>query len=239
MSIISPDTGTTEMKRPALTRAQVREVDRIAIEQYAIPSIVLMENAGIGATTVIDVVAPSGKIVIICGSGNNGGDGYVIARHLEILGHDVRIIALTEPTNLKGDAKTNAIIAVKSGIEIVVAQDVEAIRNALRNAGTIVDGMLGTGAAGPLRGLYLKAVDACNASDALRVALDIPTGLDCDSGEPSDSTFLADHTITFVAEKVGFANETARSVIGQVHVVPIGVPNQLLSQFDIDPANPS
>ena len=219
------------MRLPALTRAQVREVDRIAIEQYAIPGIILMENAGIGATTVIDAVAPSGKIVIVCGSGNNGGDGYVIARHLEILGHEVRIIALTEPANLQGDAKTNAIIAQKSGLEIVIAQDAEAIRKALLCAGTLVDGMLGTGAKGPLRGLYAQAVDICNDSDALRVALDIPTGLDCDSGEASDPTFLADHTITFVAEKVGFTIATAFPLIGQVHVVPIGVPNQLLSQF--------
>ncbi len=222
------------MNLPALTRDQVREVDRIAIEQYGIPGIVLMENAGIGATAVIDGVAPNGTIAILCGGGNNGGDGYVIARHLDILGHVVRIIALTAPEDLKGDAKTNALIAQKTGLDIVIGKDGNTIRKALLTASTIVDGMLGTGSAGPPRGLYAEAVDASNNSDALRVALDIPTGLDCDTGEASELTFLADHTTTFVAKKVGFTNTTAFPVIGRVHVVPIGVPNQLLSRFGDD-----
>ncbi len=96
------------MRMPALTRDQVRQVDKIAIEQFSIPGIVLMENAGRGAAEIIDRIAEPGRIAILCGSGNNAGDGYVIARHLQLAGRQVRIVSIVDPRTLQGDARTNA-----------------------------------------------------------------------------------------------------------------------------------
>ncbi len=210
------------MELPALTRDQVRQVDQIAIEQYGVPGIVLMENAGRGAAEIIDRVAGPGPVVVLCGGGNNAGDGYVIARHLELAGRDVRVVSLVDPASLSGDARTNAEIVQKSGIELRTASSVGEIQTLIATAQTLVDGMLGTGARGPLRGLFADAVQVANAADVLRIALDIPTGLDCDTGEAGEATFLADHTITFVARKRGFEMKDADKFVGAVHCVGIG-----------------
>ena len=213
---------------PPLTRDQVRQVDQIAIEHYGMDGIVLMENAGRGAAEMIDRVAPEGQIIILCGAGNNGGDGYVIARHLQLFGRRAGIVSVVEIPRLVGDAKTNAEIAIKAGIEIQEANQRSQITNALTVASTIVDCLLGTGAKGPLRGIYAAAVTAANNSDAVKIAIDIPTGLDCDSGEAGDPTFRASHTMTFVARKVGFDKHNADEFVGVVHEVGIGVPLKLL-----------
>lgn len=216
---------------PPLSRKQVREVDQIAMEQYRVPGIVLMENAGLGAARVIDSVSETGQAVILCGGGNNGGDGYVVARHLELNGYAIRIVSLAALDRLAGDAKTNAEIAEQSGLEIHSVTEVAQIIEALADADIIIDGMLGTGARGPLRGIYAEAVMSCNASEAKRFALDIPTGMDCDTGETSDPTFKADHTVTFVAPKRGFSNKAAEGYLGVVHVIPIGAPKKLLDSI--------
>jgi NAD(P)H-hydrate epimerase len=219
------------MELPALTRDQVRQVDKIAIDQFGMSGIVLMENAGRGAAEIIDRIAEPGRVAILCGSGNNAGDGYVIARHLQLAGRQVRIVSIVDLQTLQGDARTNALIADKSDIEVqCVASDAQ-IAESISGAMTIVDCLLGTGARGPLRGLYADAVSAANAIEALRVAIDIPTGLDCDSGEAGDPTFRADHTITFVASKTGFEKENADAYVGVVHEVGIGAPMKLLEQL--------
>lgn len=223
--------GFRKMNLPALSRHQVRQVDQIAIESYGIPGVVLMENAGRGAAEIIDQLAGAGPITILCGSGNNAGDGYVIARHLQLAGRQVAIVSIVELEKLRGDAQINAEIARHADIDIIRASDRQQLDKALSDAGTIVDGLLGTGAQGPLRGLFADAVAAANDRDALRVALDIPTGLDCDSGAAADPTFRADHTITFVAAKQGFARGDAAQYVGEVHVVGIGAPQKLLDEF--------
>ena len=219
------------MKVPALTRNQVRQVDKIAIEQFSVPGIVLMENAGRGAAEIIDRIASPGPVAILCGSGNNAGDGYVIARHLQLAGRQVRIVSIVDLQTLQGDARINAVIAEKSDIDIHFVVTADQIAESIAGATTILDCLLGTGAHGPLRGLYADAVSAANAIDALRVAIDLPTGLDCDSGEAGDPTFRADHTITFVARKTGFDKENADAYVGVVHEVGIGAPKKLFDQF--------
>lgn len=217
---------------PPLSRDQVRQVDQIAIKQYGIPGIVLMENAGRGASEIIDRIAPEGLIVIMAGVGNNGGDGYVIARHLELAGRDVRIVSVVDLDQLSGDAKVNAQIAEKSDIDMRVVSDGILFADAIAGAGTLVDCLLGTGAHGPLRSPYADAVGAANApSDVMRIAVDLPTGLDCDTGTANDPTFHADHTISFVARKVGFQNNNADKFVGVVHEVGIGVPMKLLREL--------
>jgi NAD(P)H-hydrate epimerase len=219
------------MRLPALTREQVRRVDQIAIEQYGLPGVVLMENAGRGAAEIIHQLAPPGLAVILCGSGNNAGDGYVIARHLELMGHEVRIVSLVEPSELKGDALINARVAENSAIEILVARDRSAIDAAMSGATTIIDCLLGTGAQGGLREPFACAVELANQHSAkLRIAIDIPTGMDCDSGKCGEPTFRADHTITFVARKIGFDVASDSSYLGRVHEVSIGAPLKLLRE---------
>ena len=220
------------MNVPPLTRDQVRNVDKVAIDQYGIPGIALMENAGRGAAEIIDRISPAGPIAILCGRGNNGGDGYVIARHLELFGRDVRIVSVVELAQLSGDAQTNARIASRAEIGITIAANHDQLQQALAGAATIIDCLLGTGAQGPLRGIYADAVKLANEIDnAMRIAIDIPTGLDCDSGIAATPTFRANHTITFVARKVGFEKDNADSYVGVVHEVGIGVPAKLLREL--------
>ena len=217
---------------PPLSRNQVRNVDKVAIDQYGIPGIALMENAGRGAAEIINRIAPNGPIVILCGPGNNGGDGYVIARHLELSGRAVQVVSVAELQRLSGDAETNAHIASQAEIAIVVATNHDQLEQALAGSATIVDCLLGTGAQGPLRGSYAEAVTLANETkNAMRIAIDIPTGLDCDTGVAAAPTFKADHTITFVAKKIGFEKENADDYVGVVHQVGIGVPAKLLREL--------
>ena len=132
------------MKLPALTRDQVRQVDQIAIENYGVSGVVLMENAGRGAAELIDQIAGPGRIVILCGSGNNAGDGYVIARHLQLAGRKVRIVSIVDLESLRGDAAVNARIAQKSEIEIQIATTNDQVTELLADATTIVDAVEST-----------------------------------------------------------------------------------------------
>lgn len=219
------------MQLPPLSRDQVRRVDQIAIDQFAIPGIVLMENAGRGAAEVIDRIAKEGLITILCGSGNNAGDGYVIARHLQLLGRPVRIVTIVDPNALAGDAGINAIVAKRSRIEIRQVQTSEEIEFSIAGSATLVDALLGTGAQGSPRGLFADAVRAANREACLRVAIDVPTGFDCDSGHANDPTFRADHTLTFVSRKIGFETDNADAYVGVVTEIGIGVPQCLLQEI--------
>jgi NAD(P)H-hydrate epimerase len=216
------------MQLPPLSRDQVRRVDQIAIEDFSMPGIVLMENAGRGASEVIDRIAKEGLIVILCGAGNNAGDGYVIARHLQLLGRSVRIVSIVDPDSLSGDAGINATIARKARIEIRRAETSAKIEESIAESMTVVDALLGTGAQGPPRGLFAEAVRAANQHPGQRIAIDLPTGLDCDTGLAHDPTFQAAHTITFVSRKLGFEKENADAYVGVVTEIGIGVPQCLL-----------
>ncbi len=219
-----------------LTRAQVREVDRRAIEEYGILGIVLMENAGRNAAGLIRYWTPSdGPVVIVCGRGNNGGDGFVIARHLHNAGIRVELLLTCDIVQLTGDAATNARIVEKMGLPLRMFDTVERIadqRPALRRARIIVDALLGTGFSGQVRSPMDLAIAAINeearAGGAKVVAIDLPSGLDCDTGEPSNATVKADHTITFVARKAGFDAPGAAAYTGEVHVAGIGAPGEII-----------
>jgi NAD(P)H-hydrate epimerase len=210
-----------------LTREQVRELDRRAIEEFGVPGIVLMENAGRGATEVLMRLNPERKpVAIYCGKGNNGGDGYVIARHLDIHGWPVRIVRVGLAEELSGDAAVMEAIAAKSEIKewSHLQED------------WIVDALFGTGLTGPLREPFDRIVATINAGHAKILAVDIPSGLDCDTGRPLGPCVRADHTVTFVAPKAGFANPEAKEWLGEVHVVDIGAPRVLLEQYGVGKA---
>ena len=181
------------MKPPRpLTRQEVREVDRVAIETYGIPGVVLMENAGRG--TAQHIVAALGgtvdgrRITIACGGGNNGGDGFVIGRHLHNAGAAVTILLAADPEQLKGDAQVNYRIARAMNLATVPCQSAEQVAHAttpLLASDCIVDALLGTGFAGEVRSPLRDLVEGINtvALHGIKVvAVDIPSGLDCDTG---------------------------------------------------------
>jgi NAD(P)H-hydrate epimerase len=215
-----------------LTRAQVREVDRRAIEDFGVPGVVLMENAGRGAASVLLELGASGPVVICCGKGNNGGDGFVIARHLDNHGVVVRILLFAKPNDLTGDAQTNFRIVEKSGLTIAILPEPAEVTRALAAASWIVDALFGTGLGGPVRPPYDGVIEAVNASGKPVLAVDLPSGLDCDTGFPMGPTVRAGHTVTFVEPKAGFANPEAREWLGEVHVVDIGAPRAALTGED-------
>ena len=216
-----------------LTRSQVRDLDRRAVQDFGVPALVLMENAGRGAAELLLSVGIHGPVAICCGKGNNGGDGFVIARHLDNRGIPVRVLLFARPEDLTGDAAINYRIIARSGLAITVHADHSVNDNALQadlsKAEWIVDALFGTGLTGPLREPFDRVVAAINASGAHILAVDIPSGLDCDTGQPLGPTVRAEHTVTFVAEKKGFENPQAKTWTGQVHVVDIGAPRCLLA----------
>ena len=218
-----------------LSRAQVREVDRRAIEEYHVPGIVLMENAAKAVTDVVcDVLARREKrdgrrdVLILCGGGNNGGDGLAVARHLHNRGYEVRLGLFTDPLKYTGDALINWKICHAMGLpwQPLTFDDIVD-----HGDGVVVDALFGTGLTQPPRGPFKEMVDSLVATNAEVVAVDLPSGLDCDTGEPLGPCVRAAHTVTFVAEKVGFANPKAKQYLGRVTVGDIGAPRQLVEQI--------
>jgi NAD(P)H-hydrate epimerase len=219
------------MSRP-LSRSEVRAIDRRAIDEFGLPGIVLMENAGRGCTEVLLRLGCRGPVVIVSGKGNNAGDGFVIARHLDAQGIAVRVVLIGSPADLQGDAAINYGVVSRSGLPIIDRSSgsaaAEHLAADLADAEWIVDALLGTGASGPPREPLATAIRLMNAAPGKKLAVDLPSGLDCDTGQPAEPTFRADHTCTFVAPKLGFAQPAARAVLGEVHVIDIGVPRILL-----------
>ncbi len=217
----------------ALTRDQVREVDRRAIAHYGLPGIVLMENAGRGAAELLMRLGISGRVLVCAGKGNNGGDGFVIARHLEIAGFVTSVLLFCNPDELAGDAATNYRVLEAGGESLTVlgaSPDAAQLDCLLAAADWIVDALLGTGTKGAIREPYLTAIAAINQAGKKVFAVDLPSGMDCDTGEPLGACVRADHTATFVARKVGFDQPGAGELTGQVHVIGIGVPRKLIDE---------
>jgi NAD(P)H-hydrate epimerase len=222
--------GEVDPIGPILTRSEVRELDRRAVEQFGMNSLVLMENAGRGATDVLCSLGINGPVVICCGKGNNAGDGFVVARHLELRGFAVRVLAWSTLEQLSPDAAANAAILRKLGIEISWLTSIETdaiaartLEEALRGAAWIVDALLGTGATGAPRPPLDGVIRQLNASGVPIFALDVPSGLDCDTGEAADPTIRACHTCTFAALKPGLIVPAAAEFAGRLHVADIGI----------------
>ena len=224
-----------------LSPDQVRRVDELAIERYHIPSLILMENAGRNAAEVIRCVyGGSGSALILCGAGNNGGDGLVIARHLHNAGWSVRLMVPGQPHTMTEDARANLrIIEAMAKHHVAptcqrIPVEVQAIRNLVESIGhdeIVVDALLGTGFRGRVRSPMAELITAVNAaSKRAVVAVDVPSGLDCEIGAASNATIQADLTITFVARKSGFSTETALPFLGRVEVVDIGAPTDLIAE---------
>ena len=220
----------------ALTTDEMREADRRAIEDFGIPGVVLMENAGAGAADVaLEMLedAESKRVLILAGRGNNGGDGYVIARHLHNAGVPTKTRVLSEFDTIAGDARTNLDVIRKMGLdvrEIVLPDHTESLLAEMLEAGLIVDAMLGTGTKGSIREPFTAAIALVMGSDRPVLAVDIPSGMNGDTGEHLGTCVVALRTATFAAYKIGMLNPAAKKYTGEITVVDIGMPREILAE---------
>jgi len=220
---------------PVLTSDEMRSCDTAAVEHYGIPSIVLMENAARGAVDVLERAfgpAADAWIVILCGKGNNGGDGYAMARHLINRGARVDVLTLAPDTAIGGDARVNldmlhAIEKEQPRLHVRLAGGSAHLEDLLlRRPTCVVDAMLGTGLTTPIKGDIAEIIEVLNSSDIPVFAVDMPTGIDAETGELLGSAVRARCTATMGALKRGLLLRKGREHAGNVHVVDIGMPTE-------------
>ncbi len=212
---------------PLFDAPRMREIDRWAIEDRGVPSLDLMERAGAGLARATTELAPDGDVVVVCGKGNNGGDGLVAARLLREQGRDVTVICAVETEQLRGDARTN--LERLPGSPPLLLQDA----GVLTQAAVIVDAVLGTGFSGEASGEALSAIEAIEAAGSLVVAADVPSGVEASTGVVAGPAVHADVTATFHAAKPGLWINPGKEYAGEVRVVDIGVPPRPPVEADI------
>ena len=223
-----------DKKCVVMSRDEVRAFDRWAIDTLGLPGVVLMENAGRSCADLIKdklehVSRP--KVCIFCGTGNNGGDGSVIARHLINSGFNVVVVLCGDRDKVKGDAKINLDVLERLGqsIEKLDIHDAgvnSRIEELAAGADMLVDAVFGTGLTGQLGNEHKVLIESINAQNCPILAVDIPSGLDCDTGQPLGAAVKASYTVTFVAVKKGFTTNSAAQYTGEVFVASIGVQPQ-------------
>lgn len=225
-----------DKKFVVMTKDEIRALDSWAINTLGIPGVVLMENAGRSCAELIKdelagVTTP--KVCIFCGTGNNGGDGYVIARHLLNSGFKVTVVVCGDRNKIKGDAKINLDILQRLGqpIEQLRLKDADIpgrVKAFATGADMLVDGIFGTGLSGQLAEEYKQLIESINAQNIPILAVDIPSGLDCDSGKPLGAVIRATYTVTFAAVKKGLTSiSSAAQYTGEIFVASIGVEQHL------------
>jgi hydroxyethylthiazole kinase-like uncharacterized protein yjeF len=212
---------------PLLDVEQLRASDRWAIEERGIPGTELMERAGEGLARVVVALAPGGPVVVVCGGGNNGGDGLAIARFLHNLGHQILIGLCTDPSKYQGDALINCRIVEAMNLPHLPW---EKAFDQMPAPDLIIDAIFGTGLTEAPRPPFAQIVDRVSATHKPILAIDLPSGLDCDTGRPLGPCIRAMRTVTFVAQKVGFANPKAKEFTGNVFVADIGCPREAIDE---------
>ena len=224
-------------KETVLSVDQVRAIDKLAMDKLGMCGLVLMENAGARVAYGIDAMPISERIAtVLCGTGNNGGDGMVIARHLDALGWEVHVWLIGNRRSLSTDCQSNFSILERSKwkigqIDNEQSPGLQSLVNDMNGSTVVVDAILGTGSTGMLRQPHAKVVRVANAACAIRVAVDQPTGMDAQTGEVFDPCFQAKTTYTFVAKKPGLLSKEATAVVGDLEVVSIGIPRSLLAEL--------
>ena len=234
--------------KPVLSRAQMRAYDQFAVEACHVPGVVLMENAGRGAADVIERILAENaahprsralsdgaatRVVVVCGQGNNGGDGFVVARHLLARGFDVSCFLTGKSEKVTGDARINHDAYIDLGgrsVELPASADLAQLENEVRRADLTVDALFGTGLARPIEGHLAEVVAIVNRAAAHRVSLDVPSGLDADTGMPLGDAVRADDTVTFGCLKLGLLTPDGAKLAGRVHLVDLGVPAIVLDK---------
>lgn len=220
-----------------LSQMEIRDVDAVAIAEYHVPGVVLMENAGRGCAELIARHWVPGNALICCGKGNNGGDGYVIARHLENLGWRVRVRLAVPPESVVGDAAVFLQVLGRAGIDCQFLSPENStgwsrLKTELSEADLVVDALLGTGLVGAVRSPYADWIAAINESGRPVLAVDLPSGMDCNTGKPLGRCVQATRTATMVAPKLGFENSIAAKFTGPIDIVDIGIPKAMRTALE-------
>jgi ADP-dependent NAD(P)H-hydrate dehydratase / NAD(P)H-hydrate epimerase len=223
-----------------VTAAEMREIDRVTSERFGVPSLTLMENAGTAVASFAMAQWPSARrFGVICGKGNNGGDGFVAARKLQAAGRDVRVLLLAERSELRGDA---AEMFSKLPAPPVIAASSEALKNeqarSVLSCDVLIDAILGTGFRPPVSGLYAEAIEMLNAAQLPMMAVDIPSGADADvMGEQSGVVARADAVVTFTAPRPAHVFSGLTS--GVTRIAPIGSPQEaIVSELQLNVVTP-
>ncbi len=212
-----------------LTAAQMRQLDQLTIEEIGVPSVVLMENAGRTTYQILRREFPDldGPVVVLAGRGNNGGDGFVVARYLANAGYEVLVLLLAEKSQVSGDAKINLDILEQLAVPVREITTEEALLEQiplLEDASLLVDALLGTGLSSEVKGLYRAAITLINDTPAPILAIDIPSGLSADTGQPQGIAVLADVTVTYGWPKIGQILAPGREMVGRLWQVDISIP---------------
>ena len=212
-----------------LTAAQMRQLDQLTIEEIGVPSVVLMENAGRTTYQILRREFPDldGPVVVLAGRGNNGGDGFVVARYLANAGYEVLVLLLAEKSRISGDAKINLDILEQLAVPVREITTEEALLEQiplLEDASLLVDALLGTGLSSEVKGLYRAAITLINDTPAPILAIDIPSGLSADTGQPQGIAVLADVTVTYGWPKIGQILAPGRELVGRLWQVDISIP---------------
>ena len=217
---------------PVLSRAEMRRFEAHAGSACHVPSLLLMENAGRGAADVIarELALPPGsaaRIVIVCGAGNNGGDGFVVARRLLTLGADPRVYLLVKAERLTGDALSNyrALLGVGGQVVELEPNQLSVLGTAIESARAVVDAVFGTGLDRAVSGFFRYAIEFMNGARCPIFALDLPSGLDADTGAVLGVAVRAGTTITFAHAKLGLLTPSGSQHAGKLHTADIGVPD--------------
>jgi NAD(P)H-hydrate epimerase len=217
-----------------VTAEQMQQLDQRAIEDFGIPGIVLMENAGRGSAEFILQKYPHlhrSVVAIVAGKGNNGGDGFVIARYLVNQGISVKIYLLADPKVLRGDAETNYQIFLRMKGEVISIPSLtqyQKVKRDLEKVDLIIDGIFGTGLDAEVRGYYREVIEHLNKLQKPTVAIDIPSGLDANTGKPLGTAIRATLTLTFGLPKVGLLIPPGTEYVGELKVIDISIPRRLI-----------
>ncbi|WP_333654339.1 NAD(P)H-hydrate dehydratase [Dissulfurispira sp.] len=215
-----------------VTAQEMREIDRITIEDYGIPGLVLMERAGLAVASKVREFYPDKKVLVLCGGGNNGGDGLVAARNLHNRGFDVKVFLAVEPKKLSSDALVQYKIARKFGLSTMPLN--ELLTHLITHHCLIVDAIFGTGLSRPVKGSLAEVFSLINDSDIPVVAVDIPSGISSDTGEVLGEAIKADFTVTFGLPKRGHLLYPGAEYAGRLFVEDIGFPAKLLASEKIN-----
>ena len=216
----------------AVSSREMREIDRRSAEEFGIPAETLMENAGAAvARETLDLLklsSPPWKAAVLCGGGNNGGDGLAAARLLHRETVVVSVVLLKPHESLQGAAASNFARMKSEGVPWTESPAGERLRAILEQSQVAVDALLGTGFRGPLKKEFADAIEALNACGRPVIAVDVPSGLDADTGRPGGPCVRAAATVTMGAPKTGFLEPSAGEWLGRLVVADIGFPPELL-----------
>jgi len=217
-----------------LSAEAMQEVDRQAIEEIGIPSLVLMENAARGVAEAVEALDVD-TVALFCGPGNNGGDGLALARHLDAAGYELAVFLVTGGKELQGDAARQREICERQGIELFSVasdDDLEPVLAVAREADAIVDALFGTGLSRPLEGTFAELVEALDELPVTRLAVDLPSGLNGTRTDVFGPCFDADLTVTFAALKPALVLPPAAERVGDVYVASLGIPPWLVDEVE-------